>query len=384
MRHLLIGLLALVFAVSAFAGENPDIRIYLDADPNNHIHEIHPDASVTFDVYVCLDCFGPGGGTRGTAFLLERTFQGFKLSQMALLGGLDFGDAEVDGWTIAAGADCVYPDADGVVCVGVITYLYLGVPGTLDILPHPGTGNEVLDCNYDSDFYCVHANLGVSVPPNPGDPDCECEAPPNEDVGIAVHVDYQSMEHNCFYHLSDCDSIVTAWPFVPQELDFIIMNCYYPNGFKGDEYSIIYPPEWGFINWQDCSDFSTDPYNGMSGDGVIQWWNLCQPAPGPAGGPTTIGILTLNATTPGRLYIWTHPQTGLAGVYNCSNPPVMDVVLPWAPIGNGRAGWVDVGGGPGCNPCICVGPEWPNPPCWPEEVNAVEDATWGSIKAMYR
>ena len=189
MKRALLSLLLIAFiAVPAFAGQNPDIRIYLEADPNNHVHEIHPAASTQFDVYVCLDCFGEGGGTRGTAFLLVRTFSGFKLSQTSLLGGLDFGDAETDpGWTLAAGANCVYPDADGVVCVGVLNYLYLGVPGTLDIVPHgqvePGTGREVLDCDFLSDFYCIHANLGVSVPPNPGEEDCDCEPPqPVEDA----------------------------------------------------------------------------------------------------------------------------------------------------------------------------------------------------------
>jgi hypothetical protein len=182
MKRLLIALAIMAIATTAFAGANPDIRIYLDVDPNNMVGEIHPLASETFDVYVCLDCFGDdpvASGTRGTAFFLVRTFQGFKLSQTSLLGGLDFGDAEVDpGWTLAAGADCVYPDADGVVCVGVIQYLYLGVPGTLDILPHgqvePGTGREVLDCDFLSDYYCVAGNLGVSVPPNPPEPDCDC------------------------------------------------------------------------------------------------------------------------------------------------------------------------------------------------------------------
>lgn len=163
----------LVIAGAAWANQNPDIRIYLDAAPPNEVHEIHPAASSVFDVYVCLDCFGDGGGTRGTAFLLQRTFQGFKLSQTALLGGLDFGDAEVDGWTIAAGADCVYPDEDGIVLVGVMQYLYLGVPGTLDLLPHPGTGRQALDCNFDWDNYCINANLGVSMPPNPGE-ECYC------------------------------------------------------------------------------------------------------------------------------------------------------------------------------------------------------------------
>jgi hypothetical protein len=186
MKRLLIAMVIMAFATTAFAGANPDVRIYLDADPNNHIHEIHPLPSETFDVYVCLDCFGENSGTRGTAFLLFRTFGGFKLAQTALLGGLDFGDAEVDpGWTIAAGADCVYPDADGVVCVGVLTYLYTGPEGQLSILPHgqvePGTGREVLDCDFLSDYYCIHANLGVSMPPEPGDPDCECEPNPVED-----------------------------------------------------------------------------------------------------------------------------------------------------------------------------------------------------------
>jgi hypothetical protein len=184
MRALLAALMIVACAVTAFAGTNPDVRIYLDVDPPFGVHEVHPNPGTTFDVYVCLDCLGAGSGTRGTAFLLERSFVGFKLSQTSLMGGLDFGDAEVDGWTLAAGSDCLYPDASGVVCVGVIQYLYQGPdPGTLDILPHPGTGREVLDCDFASDFYCVAANLGVSMPPNPGESGCDCEPPaPVEDA----------------------------------------------------------------------------------------------------------------------------------------------------------------------------------------------------------
>ena len=155
-------------------------RIYLDVDPPWKVHEIHPTPSVTFDVYVCLDCFGPPPehGTRGTAFLFDRTFNGFKLGQFSLMGGLDFGDVEVDGWTLAAGAECVYPDQWGVACVGYVTYLYLGPdPGQIQLLPHPGTGREVLDCDFNSGFYCIYANLGVSMPPPEGEPGCECEAP---------------------------------------------------------------------------------------------------------------------------------------------------------------------------------------------------------------
>jgi hypothetical protein len=180
MKALLAVLMMAAVAATAFAGTNPDIRIALDADPPFGVHEISPGAGTTFNVYVVLDCFGEGGGTRGTAFLLVRTFSGFKLSQTSQLGGLDFGDAETDpGWTLASGADCVYPDVDGIVIVGVIQYLYQGAPGTLDLLPHglvePGTGREALDCDFASDFYCIYANLGVAMPPNPGDEDCLCE-----------------------------------------------------------------------------------------------------------------------------------------------------------------------------------------------------------------
>jgi hypothetical protein len=182
MKRALLSLFLVAFiALPVFAGQNPNLRIFLDADPPTMTSEIHPDASATFNVYVCVDCFGANGGTRGTAFLLQRTFTGFKLSQTSLMGGLDFGDAETDpGWTLAAGADCVYPDATGVACIAVIQYLYLGGAGTLDLLPHglvqPGTGREVLDCDFASDFYCISGNLGVSVPPNPGE-SCPCGSP---------------------------------------------------------------------------------------------------------------------------------------------------------------------------------------------------------------
>jgi hypothetical protein len=184
MKRALLSLaLIALMAIPVLGAQNPNIRIYLDVDPPNKIHRIDPAASASFDVYVCLDCFGTQGGTRGTAFLIERTFTGYKLAQAALLGGLDFGDVEVDGWTIAAGTDCVYPDDSGVVCVGRITYLFLGGAGTATLAPHPGTGRQVLDCDFqEDDLYCIYANLGVGVDPLPGEDGCDCEPPqPVED-----------------------------------------------------------------------------------------------------------------------------------------------------------------------------------------------------------
>jgi len=393
MRILLTSLFIVVLAFSVYADQNPNIQIYLDADPPNRLDRVDPPASGTFDVYVCLDCLNSCGGTRGTAFLLQRTFQGFKLSQTALLGGLDFGDAETDpGWTIAAGADCVYPDENGIVCVGVIQYLYLGVSGTLDILPHgqvePGTGREVLDCCYLSDFYCIGGNLGVGMDPNPPEEGCECDYwiyPPedgqNPNVGIALHVDYDG--HDCSYFLPDCSFINTAAPFDGLPKDFIVMVCFHENGFCGAQYTLEWPPGWGFVNWQSCADYDVDPFDGTIGDFTYQAWNDCQPP----GFPTTIGVLTLLPTSPGRVRVWF--GNGSAGVWDCANHEInacyyqgYNRVLPYPEIGgtgNGRAGYVEVGGGDGCNPCFCVGP-----PCWPEEPNPVETSTWGKIKSMYR
>lgn len=391
MRVILPIVMIAALAMPLAAEQNPNIHIYLDADPPNKLDRVDPIASETFDVYVCLDCFNSCGGTRGTAFLLERTFDGFKLSQNALLGGLDFGDAEVDGWTIAAGADCVMPDEFGIVCVGVITYLYLGVPGTLDIVPHPGTGREVLDCCFLSDFYCVSGNLGVGMDPNPPEPDCVCDywinPPPagqNPDVGIALHADYDG--HDCSYFLPDCSLINTAWPDFGYPLDFIVMVCFHENGFCGAQYTLEWPEEWQFVNWQSCAWFDVDPFVG-NGDFTYQAWIDCQPP----GFPTTIGVLTLTPTSPGRVRVWYDETTGApAGVWDCAvheesgcMPQGFDYVLPYPEIGgigNGRAGYVDVAGGDGCNPCFCVNPE----PCWPEEVNPVEPSTWGKIKSMYR
>lgn len=163
-----------LMAGPAFAAENPNIAIYLDADPPSFTHRVDPAPSATFDAYVCLAAFGAGGGSRGTGFLIVRDWTGFKLGQTALMNGLDFGDAEADGWTIAAGTDCIYPDVNGVVVVGSIQYLYQSGTGSLTLSPHPGTGRRTLDCDFqEDDMYCIHAHLGVGADPPDGEAGCE-------------------------------------------------------------------------------------------------------------------------------------------------------------------------------------------------------------------
>lgn len=181
MKTLIIALVVLVMAVPAFAGQNPNLGIYLDLDTGTPEGEnyVCPAPNATFDVYVCFDGFGDNGGMLGAALMFDRTFGGFKLTQTNLLAGLSFGDVEVDGWALTNGADCAYPDANGVLVAGVCQYLYLGAPGTITIVDHPVDANTAADCNNDLDYWCVHSveshgvsgNLGVCIDA----PDGNCE-----------------------------------------------------------------------------------------------------------------------------------------------------------------------------------------------------------------
>jgi hypothetical protein len=182
MRYaLMVAVAALAFG-TAQAVENPNISIWLDADPPNAVTRIEPDNNATFTVYVIMDCFSETGGTRGIAFLFIRTFSGFKLSQTNMLGGLDLGDVEIDpGWSIVAGTDCVYP-TDGIVIAAQVQYLYQGTPGTITIVPHglvePGTGRNTLDCNSEEDDqYCIAGGFGVWEDAPGNMEGCLCDAP---------------------------------------------------------------------------------------------------------------------------------------------------------------------------------------------------------------
>ena len=179
MKTLIIALAMLVMAVPAFAGENPNLGIYLDLDTATPMgdNEVCPNPNETMDVYVCFDRLGDGGGLLGAAFMFDRTFGGFKLVQSNLLGGLDFGDVEADGWALTSGASAAYPDANGVIVAAMCQYLYLGTPGTITIMPHPVDGNSAADSMNELDFWCVHSidgdgaagNLGVCMPAPDGD-----------------------------------------------------------------------------------------------------------------------------------------------------------------------------------------------------------------------
>jgi hypothetical protein len=63
MNRLLAVILAVALACAAHAGGNPDIRIYIDFDPPNYVHEIQPELYTTIQAYVCVDNVGDGVGS---------------------------------------------------------------------------------------------------------------------------------------------------------------------------------------------------------------------------------------------------------------------------------------------------------------------------------
>jgi hypothetical protein len=380
MTRLATALLVCALAGSAFAGRHQDLRIYLDLEPPGYLNQV--EEFMGFDVYVCHDCFESIEGLATTSFKFERSFYGIKLSQECLLPEWSYsGDVEVDGWTLWAmnpGA-CACPDSNGIVVVGRVSYLPLDtVPGYIRILPHPVFGTEVADCYWESHYYCIYQHLGYLQEAPPGEIGCNCTPIMNANVGIALHVDNEGVD--CGYEIGSCESIDTSWSSAGSELDFIVAVCNYPAGFQGVRYGLTWPADWSFTGWQSCADVDVVPFDGVSGHGVWQTWDSCIP---PAVcHPYTVGVLSLFAASSGRVWVTPYPDEDGYGVSvsRCGYTDEDDV-LP----GNGRAGWVDVGGGQGCNPCLLL----TGGPCWvPGSVadSPWESArsTWGAIKALYR
>jgi hypothetical protein len=185
MKNVLIALVVLAVAATAYAGQNPNIAAYLvDNATGIGNNQVCPAVNGMFNVYLCFDRFGEGGGTIGCAFLWTRTFSGFRLSLTNLLGGLTIGDPEVaPGYAMLSASSLpVYPNADGIVVAATAMYMYIGTPGTLVLGPHGVDGAKVLDANGVADYFCVHSVLypGTSghfgVCATPPDGDCEPES----------------------------------------------------------------------------------------------------------------------------------------------------------------------------------------------------------------
>ncbi len=143
MKRTMIVLVALTLAAVAVAGQNPDVRLYIDFDPPNYVHELRaPAVGDTIRLCVVADSLGsdPGDGLWGAAFRVTRDFGGTYLGAVNLLdpATAPIGDPEsVDGIALASGGNCI---EGSVVPIAELTYLYDGTPGTISLLPHSSDG----------------------------------------------------------------------------------------------------------------------------------------------------------------------------------------------------------------------------------------------------
>jgi hypothetical protein len=196
----------------------------------------------------------------------------------------------------------------------------------------------VLDCNYYSDYYCVAAKLGVSMPPNPGEPDCYCYHYPSTLV-VCEPQGGENPTHPPTYWYDVVVGIEDwpAWGFSVQVFDPDIEN---------------------YTNW-------VDPYGWTHVDSVQQigdelWVTWCDPTweYGLFGGPVR--------------FAFDHPGVPAWG--------------HWILSGAGGSG--------ACDPLVGATAtssdfsEWPDGYGYrvhaPVAVTPVEESSWGTIKALYR
>ena len=164
MTRLLLCALVLAIASATLAGGNPDVRIYIDFDPPNYVHEVYPEQYTNVEAYVCLDHVGEG--VTSVSFRMDDpvtacpgvTATSFWYSMFP--GGFLCLDPWEDGGAVVQSTDCM---ADDVVVVGCIILFYLGGSCCLEILDHLDYPRWIADCRgpAEIDHYCVLAHGSV-------------------------------------------------------------------------------------------------------------------------------------------------------------------------------------------------------------------------------
>ncbi|MBM3308557.1 MAG: hypothetical protein FJY74_09550 [Candidatus Eisenbacteria bacterium] len=194
MKRLLIALLVVAFAMPAMAGQNPNIRSFLNASSagtgNNWTTSPVPGANKS--VYVCFDNFGAGGGMYAAQFLMQPVGGPNYLSTTnqfaATHGGLTIGEAVVaPGASMTVGPTPQYPGTSGII---VLARIRFETPeelrgGHIALIPYSaGDGPVVADANNMLDVWCVKSTMygGISGHfgwdgPPPIDGDCQEPSP---------------------------------------------------------------------------------------------------------------------------------------------------------------------------------------------------------------
>jgi hypothetical protein len=183
MRNVLIALIVLALAVTAFAGQNPNVAIYLyttSSGIGGTNWTASPSGGGVKSVYVCFDHFGVGGGMYGASWrFIEVPGPDYMSStnQFAGVGGLTIGDpGSAAGIAMTVGPAAVYPNVNGIIILGRIRYTVEGDPpggGSITVVPHATDGRAVADAQNQLDYWCVHSvaynglsgNFGWDAPP---------------------------------------------------------------------------------------------------------------------------------------------------------------------------------------------------------------------------
>ncbi len=183
MRALMTLCVILLASFVAVAGQNPNVRLYVSFDPVEYVPSIQPEFLETYTAYVMLDCLGTEtseGGIENIYFRLDST--GGLLPLNSLI------------WHVPADIPITWPELDGDIflpmteCFSDVpcplvsaSSIWVGGSGCIVINDHNELPRHVVDCNWETDYYCVisHGSVAGGECP-PGDPGCECSATPVE------------------------------------------------------------------------------------------------------------------------------------------------------------------------------------------------------------
>jgi hypothetical protein len=174
----------------------------------------------------------------------------------------------------------------------------------------------------------------------------------NPQVKLAIHVRAHNAKLACNYGtIIDCHDIVTT--YAGQDVDAFPVF-FDLNEWRGCEYAITWPIEWGSAAFTSCSDFVigsiTEPDSGAS----HTWGGDC------GAGVMVPSYLWLYANSSGQICPKGHPHHGHIYALDCH-----EAVDSVPAISQGCAGLY---GAAGADPCAI----------------AVTPTTWGEIKSLFK
>jgi len=173
---------------------------------------------------------------------------------------------------------------------------------------------------------------------------------------VAIHVKAHGTPCGAnFPVFTTCSDIRTSYQGC-DEIDAVVVF-FNLTEYTAVEFGLMWPQQWASGTWVQCNGDAVSGYIEMPGDGILISWSTCQRTW--AAAP---GYAWLLAATPGWITIVRDPATAFVGTTDCSSSPGPQ--QHWV-LGTCAAGAC---GRFGSNPCY----------------EAIEPATWGTIKGMFR